>query len=47
MGLSISREALRREGYDLTIDNPGKSNHPRFRIGPATEELAAQQRRLP
>jgi signal transduction histidine kinase len=45
MGLFISREALRREGYDLTIEEPGKNNHPRFRIGPTTEEVAAQQRR--
>jgi signal transduction histidine kinase len=37
MGLSISRQALRREGYDLTLENPGKENCPRFRIGPAAD----------
>ena len=37
MGLSISREALRREGYDLTLENPGRENRPRFRIGPVAE----------
>lgn len=46
MGLSISRDALRREGYDLTIDDPGKNNNPRFRIGPGTSE-SAEQRRAP
>jgi signal transduction histidine kinase len=44
MGLSISRDALRREGYDLTIENPGKDNSPRFRIGPTVGELAVQER---
>jgi signal transduction histidine kinase len=37
MGLSISREALRREGYDLTLEAPGKGNRPRFRIGPTAD----------
>jgi signal transduction histidine kinase len=37
MGLSISREALRREGYDLTLENVGKGNRPRFRIGPVAD----------
>ena len=39
MGLSISREALRREGYDLTLEAPGKGNRPRFRIGPAADPV--------
>ncbi len=32
MGLYISRETLRREGYDLVLVNPGENNHPIFHI---------------
>ena len=32
MGLYISRETLRREGYDLVLINPGEINPPIFRI---------------
>lgn len=32
MGLYISRETLRREGYDLVLANPGENEHPIFRI---------------
>ena len=32
MGLYISRETLRREGYDLVLTNPGENNHPIFHI---------------
>lgn len=32
-GLSISREALRAEGFTLTLDPPGASRGARFRIG--------------
>ena len=32
MGLYISRETLRREGYDLILANPGENNHPVFHI---------------
>lgn len=40
MGLYISREALRKEGYDLNLENAGEDVHPTFRIGP-TEEIPA------
>jgi signal transduction histidine kinase len=32
MGLYISRETLRREGYDLVLTNPGENNQPAFQI---------------
>ncbi len=32
MGLYISRETLRKEGADIVLENPGKNNHPIFRI---------------
>ncbi len=32
MGLYISRETLRKEGADIVLENPGKNNHPTFRI---------------
>ena len=32
MGLYISRETLRREGYDLVLTNPGETNQPAFQI---------------
>jgi len=32
MGLYISRESLRKEGFDLIFENPGEKNHPTFRI---------------
>lgn len=32
MGLYISRETLRREGYDLVLTNPGENNPPIFHI---------------
>lgn len=35
MGLYISREALRKDGYDLTLEQVGEAVHPVFRIGPA------------
>jgi hypothetical protein len=34
MGLYISRQALNREGWDLTLDVAGGKTHPTFRIGP-------------
>lgn len=37
MGLYISREALRKEGYDLTLENVGEDVRPIFRIGPTGE----------
>ena len=33
MGLYISREALRKDGYDLTLEQVGETVHPVFRIG--------------
>jgi signal transduction histidine kinase len=38
MGLSISRDALRREGYDLKLETPAADNYPRFRIAPMTSQ---------
>ncbi|MEE4802250.1 ATP-binding protein [Pseudomonas alliivorans] len=32
MGLAISRKALRRDGLDLLLTNPGKENNPAFLI---------------
>jgi signal transduction histidine kinase len=32
MGLYISRQTLAKEGADIVLDNPGKENHPIFRI---------------
>jgi len=32
MGLYISRETLRKEGYDLVLTNPGENNQPKFQI---------------
>ena len=32
MGLSISRKALRQEGMDLELLNPGKNSHPQFLV---------------
>lgn len=40
MGLYISRETLRREGYDLVLVNPGENNHPLFRILLSCDESA-------
>jgi len=34
MGLYISREALNREGWDLTLEVVGGTTHPTFKIGP-------------
>lgn len=36
MGLYISRQALHREGWNLTLETVGRDTHPTFRIGPAT-----------
>ena len=33
MGLYISRQALNREGWDLTLETIGRDTHPTFRIG--------------
>ncbi len=38
MGLYLSREALRREGFDLTLASAGTDVHPMFRIAPAHNE---------
>lgn len=32
MGLYISRETLRKDGFDLVLENPGEHNSPTFRI---------------
>ena len=32
MGLYISKETLKKEGADIVLENPGKNNHPTFRI---------------
>jgi signal transduction histidine kinase len=32
MGLYISRETLRKDGFDLILENPGENNSPTFRI---------------
>lgn len=37
MGLYISRQALNKEGYDLTLETLGRDSHPTFRIGPRAE----------
>jgi signal transduction histidine kinase len=42
MGLYISREALRRDGYDLTLDNVGRDQHPSFRIAPVIADAAEE-----
>lgn len=34
MGLFISRRSLRKEGWDITLETTGRSNHPVFRIAP-------------
>lgn len=39
MGLFISREALRKEGYDLTLEVAGLGEHPTFRIAPIIESV--------
>lgn len=38
MGLFISRQALNREGWDLTLETVGRDTHPTFRIGPKSAE---------
>lgn len=38
MGLYISRQALKREGWNLTLERVGRGTHPRFRIGPEVAE---------
>lgn len=38
MGLYISRQALNREGWDLTLDAAGAQIHPTFRIGPKADD---------
>lgn len=37
MGLYISRQALNKEGYDLTLETSGRDTHPTFRIGPRAD----------
>lgn len=37
MGLYISRQALNKEGYDLTLETAGRDVSPTFRIGPPME----------
>jgi hypothetical protein len=37
--LCLSRQSLRREGLDLTLEVIGKNSHPMFRIGPTVGEL--------
>lgn len=32
MGLYISRETLRKDGFDLLLENPGENNSPTFRV---------------
>jgi len=32
MGLYIARETLRKDGLDLTLEDPGENNYPAFRI---------------
>ena len=39
MGLYLSRQALRREGFDLTLEADGVDKHPAFRIAPTTTAL--------
>jgi len=38
MGLYISRETLRREGFDLVLENAGTNMHPTFRIITTTDD---------
>jgi signal transduction histidine kinase len=39
IGLYLSRQSLRREGLDLTLEAVGKNSHPMFRIRPTVGEL--------
>lgn len=39
IGLYLSRQSLRREGLDLTLEVVGKNLHPMFRIGSTGSEL--------
>ena len=38
IGLYLSRESLRREGFDLTLGATGKNVHPQFRISALSGE---------
>lgn len=38
MGLYISRQALNREGWDLTLEAVGRDTHPTFKIGPKADD---------
>jgi signal transduction histidine kinase len=42
MGLYISRQALARERYGLTLETEGLGTHPTFRIGPLLDEDGAE-----
>ncbi len=42
LGLYISREALRRGGYDMTVETRGVDSPPVFRIAP-TQELVKSE----
>ncbi|KWS20300.1 hypothetical protein AL064_20475 [Pseudomonas syringae pv. syringae] len=37
MGLAISRQTLRREGFDIELVSTGQNNKPQFRIAPMDE----------
>lgn len=38
MGLAVSRDALRKDGFDITLEQAGKNRNPIFRIGPLANE---------
>jgi hypothetical protein len=42
MGLYISRQALNREGWTLTLEGAGRDVPPTFRIGPASEQAVEE-----
>jgi signal transduction histidine kinase len=42
IGLYLSRESLRREGFDLTLVATGKNVHPQFRISALSDEKESE-----
>ncbi len=42
MGLYISRETLRKDGFDLVLENPGEHNCPTFRIITEKEDASEE-----
>lgn len=43
MGLYISRETLRKDGFDLVLENPGENNSPTFRIVTENNDVTEEE----